>query len=69
MASDVSGFDMSDSFGPQRPSFNIGYHDSNRDEPLTDLQYGHLLNHGVSRKSPASTTASIAGGRAMVPLV
>lgn len=54
MASDASGFDMSDSFGPQRPSFNIGYHDSNRDEPLTDLQYGHLLNHGVSRTSPAS---------------
>ncbi|KAI8668945.1 Protein arginine N-methyltransferase [Fusarium keratoplasticum] len=48
MASDASGFDMSDSFGPQRPSFNIGYHDSNRDEPLTDLQYGHLLNHGLA---------------------
>ncbi|KAM0419034.1 hypothetical protein ACHAPT_012085 [Fusarium lateritium] len=48
MASDGSGFDMSDSFGPQRPNFNIGYHDSTRDEPLTDLQYGHLLNHGLA---------------------
>lgn len=56
MASDDAGFDMSDSFGLQRPSFHIGYHDSNRDEPLTDLQYGHLLNHGVSRKSSTPTT-------------
>ncbi|KAF4954627.1 hypothetical protein FSARC_12067 [Fusarium sarcochroum] len=48
MATDGSGFDMSDTFGLQRPSFHIGYHDSTRDEPLTDLQYGHLLNHGLA---------------------
>ncbi|KAF4969276.1 hypothetical protein FZEAL_10257 [Fusarium zealandicum] len=48
MASEDSGFDMSDSFGPQRPNFHVGFHDSNRDEPLTDLQYGHLLNHGLA---------------------
>lgn len=50
MASDGSGFDMSEGFGPQRPSFHIGQHDSTREAPLTDLQYGHLLNHGVSRQ-------------------
>ena len=49
MASEDTGFDVSDGFGLQRPSFHIGYHNSNSDEPLTDLQYGHLLNHGVSR--------------------
>jgi protein arginine N-methyltransferase 5 len=50
MASEDANFDMSDGFGLQRPSFHIGYHNSNNNEPLTDLQYGHLLNHGVSRK-------------------
>ncbi|KAM4059170.1 PRMT5 TIM barrel domain-containing protein [Hirsutella rhossiliensis] len=33
-------------FGPQQPLFHIGKHDSARDVPLTDLQYGHLLNQG-----------------------
>ncbi|KAF7535767.1 hypothetical protein G7Z17_g13155 [Cylindrodendrum hubeiense] len=47
MASDGSNFDMSEGFGPQRPSFHIGQHDSAREAPLTDLQYGHLLNHGL----------------------
>ncbi|KAL4727570.1 hypothetical protein ACLX1H_004253 [Fusarium chlamydosporum] len=48
MASEDTGFEMSDGFGLQRPSFHIGYHNSNSDEPLTDLQYGHLLNHGLA---------------------
>ncbi|RBR10661.1 uncharacterized protein FIESC28_09367 [Fusarium coffeatum] len=48
MASEDTGFDISDGFGLQRPSFHIGYHNSNSDEPLTDLQYGHLLNHGLA---------------------
>lgn len=26
----------------------LGHHDSDRVEPLTDLQYGHVLNLGVS---------------------
>ena len=26
----------------------LGQHDSSRVEPLSDLQYGHLLNLGVS---------------------
>lgn len=39
---------MSDSFGAQAPPFHIGKHDSKRDVPLTDLQYGYLLNQGVS---------------------
>lgn len=31
----------------------LGQHDSSRVEPLSDLQYGHLLNLGVSiRQSP-----------------
>jgi len=57
MASDDAGFEMSDNFGLQRPNFHIGYHDSKRDEPLTDMQYGHLLNHGVSRKLSAPETS------------
>ncbi|KAL6414464.1 protein arginine N-methyltransferase [Ilyonectria robusta] len=46
MASDGSGFEMSEGLGPQRPRFHIGEHDSTREAPLTDLQYGHLLNYG-----------------------
>jgi len=30
------------------PSLYLGQHDSSRDEPLNDLQYGHMLNLGVS---------------------
>ncbi|PCD36953.1 hypothetical protein FGRA07_07957 [Fusarium graminearum] len=48
MASEDVGFDMSDGFGLQRPNFHIGYHNSNSNEPLTDIQYGHLLNHGLA---------------------
>ncbi|KAF7551289.1 hypothetical protein G7046_g7766 [Stylonectria norvegica] len=48
MASDGFGFNASGSFEPQRPSFHIGQHDSHREAPLTDVQYGHLLNHGLS---------------------
>ncbi|KAK8920424.1 Protein arginine N-methyltransferase skb1 [Metarhizium anisopliae] len=39
---------MSDSFGAQAPPFHIGKHDSKRDVPLTDLQYGYLLNQGIN---------------------
>jgi protein arginine N-methyltransferase 5 len=35
-------------FAPQRPSFQLGQHDSKRTAPLTDLQYGHLLNLGFN---------------------
>ncbi|KJZ80231.1 hypothetical protein HIM_00081 [Hirsutella minnesotensis 3608] len=35
-------------YGPQQPVFHIGKHDSARDVPLTDLQYGYLLNQGIS---------------------
>ena len=31
-----------------RPAFYIGQHDSTRTETLTDLQYGQVLNNGVS---------------------
>ncbi|PFH58921.1 hypothetical protein XA68_13048 [Ophiocordyceps unilateralis] len=34
--------------GSRQPIFHIGNHDSTRDVPLTDLQYGHLLNQGIS---------------------
>ncbi|PHH87900.1 hypothetical protein CDD83_8253 [Cordyceps sp. RAO-2017] len=39
---------MAEGFGPRQPVFHIGKHDSARDVPLTDLQYGHLLNQGIS---------------------
>lgn len=35
-------------FDSQRPSFQLGHHDSKRTAPLTDLQYGHLLNLGFN---------------------
>ncbi|PHH59676.1 hypothetical protein CDD81_2678 [Ophiocordyceps australis] len=31
-----------------QPTFYIGSHDSTRDLPLTDVQYGYLLNQGIS---------------------
>ncbi|ATY65402.1 arginine N-methyltransferase HSL7 [Cordyceps militaris] len=31
-----------------RTFFNFGYHDSTRDTPLSDLQYGYLLNQGFN---------------------
>lgn len=34
-----------------RPVFYIGQHDSARTETLTDLQYGQILNSGVSPSS------------------
>lgn len=30
-----------------RPTFHIGQHDSNREQPLSEVQYGQLLNAGV----------------------
>ena len=47
MAGDSATFSPQ-GFAPQRPSFQLGQHDSKRTAPLTDLQYGHLLNYGVS---------------------
>lgn len=44
---------MADSFESRNPTFNIGQHDSTRDAPLTETEYGHLLNHGVSREAPS----------------
>ncbi|KOS21765.1 Protein arginine N-methyltransferase skb1 [Escovopsis weberi] len=37
-----------DDYSPQWPSFQFGYHDSKRDSPLDDLQYGYVLNQGFS---------------------
>ncbi|KAH7347879.1 arginine N-methyltransferase skb1 [Plectosphaerella cucumerina] len=34
--------------GDVRPTFHIGQHDSSREEPLGDVEYGQLLNAGVS---------------------
>ncbi|KAK2025612.1 PRMT5 arginine-N-methyltransferase [Colletotrichum zoysiae] len=31
-----------------RPVFSLGQHDSNREQPLDDLQYGQILNAGVN---------------------
>ncbi|ROT43450.1 arginine N-methyltransferase skb1 [Sodiomyces alkalinus F11] len=33
---------------PLRPTFHIGQHDSSREEPLTEMQYGQILNTGVT---------------------
>jgi type II protein arginine methyltransferase len=40
--------DMTDGYEDARPVFYIGQHDSRRTETLTDLQYGQILNSGVS---------------------
>lgn len=48
MSSSEPSSAMSERFAPQRPIFHVGQHVSGRDEPLTDLEYGHLLNFGVS---------------------
>ncbi|KAL6855114.1 hypothetical protein ACO1O0_006252 [Amphichorda felina] len=47
MAGDSATFSPQ-GFAPQRPSFQLGQHDSERTAPLTDLQYGHLLNYGFN---------------------
>ncbi|CAG9979350.1 unnamed protein product [Clonostachys byssicola] len=35
-------------FAPHRPNFHIGYHNSERNAPPTDIQYGNLLNQGFN---------------------
>lgn len=37
------------SYNEARPAFYIGQHDSTRTETLTDMQYGLVLNSGVSK--------------------
>jgi protein arginine N-methyltransferase 5 len=39
---------MFDTMEPTRPYFHLGEHSSKRELPLTDLQYGHLLNQGIN---------------------
>lgn len=41
-------------YDENRPIFYIGQHDSARSETLTDLQYGRVLNSGVSEPPVAS---------------
>jgi hypothetical protein len=41
-------FQGSDSQDDIRPNFHIGQHDSTRYETLSHLQYGQILNSGVS---------------------
>ena len=48
MALDESPVVMNDAFAHRQPTFHIGQHISERNAPLTDLEYGHLLNFGVS---------------------
>ncbi|KAG6274386.1 hypothetical protein E4U49_003764 [Claviceps purpurea] len=48
MSFEAPDMSMGDSFGPQRPAFHLGNHSSSRDTPLTDLQYGYLLNQGIN---------------------
>ncbi|KAH7320082.1 protein arginine N-methyltransferase [Stachybotrys elegans] len=48
MSLDNTEFSPMGGFEPQRPLFHLGQHDSSREMPLTDLQYGHILNQGAS---------------------
>jgi type II protein arginine methyltransferase len=48
-----------------RPVFYIGQHDSGRYETLTDLQYGQVLNAGVSHPSVARLGFLIHGSSAL----
>lgn len=47
MPHDYSNYERS-SQDDIRPAFHVGQHDSTRFETLTSLQYGHVLNAGVS---------------------
>lgn len=42
--SDAGGFSLRGDFRENRPMFTLGYHDSKRETPLSELQYGYLLN-------------------------
>ncbi|KAG7101564.1 hypothetical protein HYQ45_018766 [Verticillium longisporum] len=35
-------------YSTARPNFHLGQHDSTREEPLTDMQYGQVLNAGIT---------------------
>lgn len=39
---------QNEDYGEIRPAFYIGQHDSTRTDTLNDLQYGQILNAGVS---------------------
>lgn len=59
MAAENEMFPSSDAYGPQRPVFHIGKHESAREGPFTDLQYGSLLNQGVSRSERRDRVANV----------
>jgi protein arginine N-methyltransferase 5 len=46
--SDARGFSLQGDFQENRPMFTLGYHDSERETPLSELQYGYLLNQDAS---------------------
>ena len=48
------------SYNEARPAFYIGQHDSARTETLTDMQYGQVLNSGVSHPEIRPMTGSLA---------
>ncbi|KAI9158597.1 Protein arginine N-methyltransferase skb1 [Paramyrothecium foliicola] len=48
MSSEHNDLPVFDNTEPQRPYFHLGEHSSKRELPLSDLQYGHLINHGLS---------------------
>ncbi|KAL6885138.1 protein arginine N-methyltransferase [Trichoderma longibrachiatum] len=45
---DPGGFSFRGDFRENRPMFTLGYHDSKRETPLSELQYGYLLNQDFS---------------------
>lgn len=46
--SDAGGFSLQADYRENRPIFTLGYHDSKRETPLSELQYGYLLNQDAS---------------------
>ncbi|KAJ3556253.1 hypothetical protein NPX13_g10177 [Xylaria arbuscula] len=48
MAQEYTGQGSDNGADPVRPAFHIGQHDSTRYNTLTNIQYGQVLNTGVS---------------------
>ncbi|KAL5091963.1 hypothetical protein Trisim1_002356 [Trichoderma cf. simile WF8] len=50
MSSEVEtgGFSFRGDYQENRPVFTLGYHDSKREQPLSEMQYGYLLNQDFS---------------------
>ncbi|KAJ4860908.1 PRMT5 TIM barrel domain-containing protein [Trichoderma breve] len=45
---EAGGFSFRGDYQENRPVFTLGYHDSKREQPLSEMQYGYLLNQDFS---------------------